>query len=76
MSSPSDIRPAISLEERRKAKNQRILQSLKPDNLRVTELEANVSKLIDLVGELEQTLKAQDRYLHRLLQLMRKERGV
>lgn len=68
--------PAVSLEERRKKNNQKVLQGLKPDNLRVTELEANVSKLIDLVGELEQSLKGQDRYLHRLMELMRKERGV
>lgn len=73
MSSHTDIPPAISLEERRKRNNQKVLQGLKPDNLRVTELEANVSRLIDLVGELEQSLKAQDRYLHRLLELMRKD---
>lgn len=70
---PDDMPPAISLEERRRQKKHQEQQDLKPDTTRLTELEANMSKMFDWVGDLERSLKAQEYHLHRLLELMRRD---
>lgn len=61
----------VSLDERRREKNKKLQQASKKDTTRLTELEAELSKVLDLLGDLEQKLTAQDRYLHKLLELLR-----
>lgn len=70
-----DLPTVASLEERRRQHNLRLAQSLKRDTTRLTELEAELSRMLDILGDLSQRLEAQDRYLHRLLELMKQERG-
>lgn len=67
-----DIGMVVSLSERRKAKNKKLVQAGKTDITRLAELEAEMSKVMDLVWDLQAQLEAQKGYTSRILEYARK----
>lgn len=63
----------VSLQERRRQQNQRLAQTLKPLEQRVTELEADLLRAIDLILDQEDRLEKQERYFQQLLRALQKE---
>lgn len=66
--------PVVSLSERRKAAAKIRTSAGRTDAVRILELEADVSRLVDLVADLEHRFQEQEGFLRKVLRLMRRER--
>lgn len=72
---PGDRSGIISLAARRKENNRVSTQSSKTQALRLLELEADVSRLVDIVYEQGEWMEEQDRKMRKILELLEKSRA-
>lgn len=60
----------ISISEKRRERNKRTAQAVKPEAVRILELEVDVARLVDLLDDTQQRLDALEKIQGRILDLL------